>query len=531
MAEPHIMGRQTMNTSQPMNTPAELYACLYAREFPAQAMLRQRPELRGKPVAVLAGEPPLEQVCSRNRAAAALGVERGMTRVEMDTFPAVVLLRRAPAEEAAARAALLDCAGMFSPRVENQNIGEQNIETEFLCVADIAGTGRLFGTPHKLGVQLIQAVRAVGIRASVAISSNFHAAVCAARGSAAPVLVIPPGEEQHALAELPLDVLDGISAEHAETLAQWGIATLGMLAELPERELIARLGQQGARLRRMACGEEQHHFLPIEPSFAPEERIELDAPVELLDSLLFVVGVMLDHLLARAAARVLALASVTLTCTLEDGTTHARTVQPALPGNEKALWLKLLHLDLEAHPPSEAIVAVAMHAEPGKTSKTQLGLFSPQLPEAGRLEVTLARIRAVVGEGNVGRPVLLDTHAPENFRVEPFSVAQNRLSTVPSGQARTTALPPRAAIRQLRPPEISPVTVQSQRPVAFFFRERRYTVENAWGPWRTSGGWWTRAWDLQHWDVMARAQDGSILCCCLAQDLRQTCWQVVGLYD
>ncbi len=42
------------------------YACLDVREFPLQALLRLRPELQRKPVAVLDGEPPFEQVCSLN---------------------------------------------------------------------------------------------------------------------------------------------------------------------------------------------------------------------------------------------------------------------------------------------------------------------------------------------------------------------------------------------------------------------------------------------------------------------------------
>ncbi|MGA7885847.1 MAG: DNA polymerase Y family protein [Acidobacteriaceae bacterium] len=514
--------------------PGELYACLRAREFSAQAMLRLRPELRGKAVAVLAGEPPLEQVCSRNEAAAGMGVAAGMTRVEMETFPAIVLLRRAPAEEAAAQTALLECVGRFSPRVETVAP-----ETEFLCVADIAGTERLFGAPRKLGQQLVQAARAAGLRANVAISSNFHAAVCAARGGTALVLVIPRGEEKSALANLPLAVLDGLSADHAETLAQWGIATLGMLAELPERELTARLGQEGARLRRMARGEAPHHFLPAETVFAPEERMELDAPVELLESLLFVLAVLLDHLLARAAARVLALASITLTCTLEDGTSYTRTVRPALPSNDKRLWLKLLHLDLEAHScapsrerdgdpePQAAIVAVTMQGEPGKLGQTQLGLFSPQLPEGTRLEVTLARIRALVGEGNVGRAALQDTHAPENFRVEPFTASSSR----PRIAAGSSAVQPRIALRQLRPPEASSVTVRDRQPVAFTFQAQRYAIEDAWGPWRQSGGWWAHTWDLEQWDVTARAPDGAFLCGCLAFDVRQHLWHLVALYD
>ena len=91
----------------------------------------------------------------------------------------------------------------------------------------------------------------------------------------------------------------------------WGIRTLGMLAALPEKELISRMGQGGKRLRQMARGEMPHLFQPVEPVFTLEERMELDSPIELLDALMFVVNVMLEQLIFRATARMLALASVT----------------------------------------------------------------------------------------------------------------------------------------------------------------------------------------------------------------------------
>ena len=129
-----------------------------------------------------------------------------------------------------------------------------------------------------------------------------------------------------------------------------------MLAALPEKELIARMGQEGKRLRQLARERCRICFSLLKPAFILEERMELDSPVELLDSLLFVIGVMLDQLILRAATRVLALASVSITLTLEGGATHTRTVRPALPTNERQIWIKLLHLDLEAHPPQAAII-------------------------------------------------------------------------------------------------------------------------------------------------------------------------------
>lgn len=508
-----------------MTKTAELYACLYAKEFPAQTLLRLRPELHNQPCAVMEGEPPLQRVCSLNAKARSLRIVHGMTRVEVDTFPTVTLLPRSQEEEAATRAILLECAGGFSPFVEDRS-EDRSDERAFLCIIDIAGTKNLFGPPETLARNLLTRVRVLGMTACVTVSSNFHAAVCLAKGlsTGTAVKVIPGGEEGATLATLPLSVLD-LTVEQAETFSLWGIQTLGMLAALPEKELIARMGQPGKHLRELARGEMPHLFQPVEPAFILQEHIELDSPVEILDALLFVLNVMLEQLILRAAARVFALASVSIALALEGGAQHSRTVRPALPTNDKQLWIKLLHLDLEAHPPQATILALTITAEPGSTSKAQLGLFSPQLPEPARLDVTLARIRAIVGEENVGRAVLRDTHHPDGFNLEPFILP----SSLPSGVPGTHFA---SAVRKLRPAEDVYVTLQGQRPKAFTFREKRYVVEDCYGPWLTRGDWWNQSlWGLERWDLVARAQDSAMLCCCLIRNLLRGRWQMAALYD
>ncbi|HEX3985722.1 MAG TPA: DNA polymerase Y family protein [Acidobacteriaceae bacterium] len=508
-----------------MNRPGELYACVYVREFPAQAMVRLRPELRERPVAVLEGEAPRQWVCSKNTRAHALGVEAGMTRAEMEVFPTVALLPRARSEEASARAALLQAAGRSSPRVE-----DRSEEGCFCGVLDIAGTEKLFGPPETLAKRLLQSVGALRIRAAVVMSRNLQAAICLARSLPVRVAVIPVGQEAAMLAPLPLTVLP-LTPEQAETLTRWGIATLGDLAELPEKELIARLGQEGRRLRQLARGEARHLLVPAEPVLALAEQMELEAPVELLDSLLFVLSVLLDQLIARAASNLLALASVTVELLLDGGGRHTRTVRPALPGNDRRLWLRLLHLDLQGHPSPAGILSVKLSAEPGSTSKTQMGLFTPELPEPDRLDVTLARLRSVVGDERVGRAVLEDTHQPEAFRMAPFAIPE-KTATLPVPQAQ-----PRSARRRLRPPETVMVTLHERKPVSFVFRGKRYGVERAWGPWFFSGNWWgVECWSMEKWDVVARCEEnGATICCALARNpLRPAAmgdWRMEELYD
>ncbi len=500
-----------------MSRPAQLYACVYAREFPAQAMLRVRPALRQTAVAVLQGQPPRQSVCSLNRAAHQLGVAAGMTRAELDVFPAATLLPRSPAEEDSTRAALLQCVGQFSPRVE-----DRSDDTSFCSIADIAGTEKLFGPPEVLMKKLRQAMRALGIDAAVVISSNIHAATCLARGGKIRTAVIPSGQEAPMLASLPVSVLHP-DPEYAETLSRWGITTLGQLAALPPKELIARLGQEGRRLRQLARGEAPHLLVPAAPAFSLEERIELDSPVELLDSLLFVLGVLLDHLIARAKEHILALASVEIELALEGGARHTRTVRPALPGTDRRIWLRLLHLDLQGNPPQARIVSVKLSAEPGSASKVQMGLFSPELPEPDRLDVTLAHIRSLAGEHNAGRAVLEDTRRPDAFRIEPFAIPAT--APRPEPERRTSAV-----VRRLRPPEAVTLSFRRNHPATLVFRGTRYQVERACGPWISSGDWWAGGWSVEKWDLAARAGD-NFLCCCLARHPGQEDWQIEALYD
>ena len=185
-----------------------------------------------------------------------------------------------------------------------------------------------------------------------------------------------------------------------------------------------------------------------------------------------------------------------------------------------------MHLDLEAHPPPAAILALTLSAEPGSVSKVQLGLFSPQLPEPSRLDVTLARIAKIIGEENVGKAVLLDTHhEQEAFRLERF--------TVPTSEPSSTVMVPGcSAMRELRPAESVRVISAEGRLDAILFRQKRYVVVRAYGPWRASGEWWNSSlWGCEQWDIVARTDDSPLLCCCLMRDLMRNQWQIAGLYD
>jgi protein ImuB len=174
------------------------------------------------------------------------------------------------------------------------------------------------------------------------------------------------------------------------------------------------------------------------------------------------------------------------------------------------------------------VLSLALTAEAGQSSKVQLGLFAPQTPEPSRLDVTIARLKAIAGEDRVGSPVLEDTHKPGSFRMASFSVLQSS----PAPGTGQSAASPRVALRRMRPPMPVRVQVSELRPVAFRDRERSFQVAAAYGPWRTSGCWWTTdGWNAEEWDVLAETGNGASVACLLVRDCDQNKWRLEAFYD
>ncbi len=494
---------------------SSLYACVYAAEFPAQALLRLRGDKKGEPVCVLEGSPPQEVVCARNARARMLGVARGMTRLDAEAIAGVQLLARSRETEGIASSVLKEICSKYSPRLE-----EASEDLACALVLDITGTERLFGPPVRLAGRLRADLQRAGLRVSVAVSANFHAARMKAAASRG-ITVIPEGEERAALEKLPVTALQ-LDGNALETFAIWGIRTLGELAALPAADLISRLGQQARAWREAALGAMPHLFEPIEEELALREFFDFEDPVEEMDSLLFMGARMVDGLVARAADRALALARVTARMKLEGGATHELTLRPAVPSADRKFLLKLLHLELAAHPPQAAVMSLELSAEAAQSSVAQLGLFTPQAPEPSRLDVTLARLRAVVGEDRVGAAVLEDSHRPGSFRMRPFAVDAKTVA----GESQS----PRMALRRMRPAVPVRVKLRGQEPEDFWSRAERFEVTAAYGPWRTSGCWWAvDKWELEEWDVLAVRGDGERIACLLVHDRNE--WRLEAVYD
>ncbi len=545
-------------------------AAIYVPDFLVAAVVRLEPSLRGKAVVVLEGTPPVVTVAAMNEAAAEAGIEPGMTKLQAAAYP-VELRPRSPAQEAAAHAALLDCAQAFSPRVEDTAADT--------VVLDISGMERLFGPPAKLAHDLARRASELELEANVAVAANPDTAIHAARGFAG-VTVIPPGKQAECLGSLPVDVLQ-VAPEILETLDRWGVRNLRALAALPEVAIVERLGQEGLRLQRLARGAVERPLVPAEPPLKFEEAMELEHAVALLEPLAFVLGRLLEQLCARLEARALATNELSLHLGLDMTEIAAEVSRSSflvsrenqasaeeretsnekryclrlpLPMLDSRLFLKLLQLELRAHPPAAPVVKVTLAAEPVKPRPGQGGLFLPATPAPDRLELTLARLAGIVGEQKIGAAEVLDTHRPDGFQMKRFSppapqglkplgktaADAARLKPCPdTNQASTLRV---MALRRFRPPLAATVEVREGEPVRISAGEIRGEVASLSGPWRNCGEWWKEKtprigtdahgsnWTREEWDTAVPSNQG-IAFYRIYRDLESSAWFVEGTYD
>src|SRR3954463_14749313 len=506
-----------------------MFAAIFIPDFPLEAIFRAEPLLRERAVAVLEGAPPLERVIIANAKAQVAGAVNGLTKAQAEQALKVILRVRSSEQEAAAHAALLDCAHAFSPRVEDA--------APDLVLLDIAGLDRIFGTPQKIARDLGGKISQIGLEARIGVASNIETAQHAARGFEG-VTVIPPGEEALRLGPLSVDVL-APAPEIMQTLDSWGIRTLRALASLPPIPLSERLGAEGLRLQNLARGEGSRPLVPTDPPLHFEEAMELEHPLEMLEPLAFVLNRMLESLCARLQAR--SLATNELRLRMDLGKTDSETAQvPSLPCIQKyvrnirlpvpmldaKVFLKLLQLDLEAHPPQAPIRKIFLPMEPARPRQSQNGLFLAASPEPEKLELVLARVAGVVGEKNLGVAEILDTHRADAFRMKRFWPGGSKQEVGGRRDGNT-----RLAMRRYRPPLRVNVLTHGGEPVRVSFLNIRGEVTACAGPWRTSGEWGNNdGWNRDEWDVAVQQKNGLALYR-MYRNLASESWFVEARYD
>ena len=442
---------------------------------------------------------------------------------------------------------LADFAYAFSPLVE-----ETKPDT---VVIDVEGCELLFGSAYELANEV--ALRAcksaeeggMDCQVNVAIASNPDAAIHAAtllKG----ITFISPGEELTCLGDFPVQSLDYclVSTEKKqaeeifETLRLWGVRTFRDFASLPITGVAERLGPEGIQLQQLARGQTQRHLKLKQPAPVFANSIELEHALAELEPLSFIFARLLNQLCATLNAYALATNELLVQMKLEDQTAYERRLTLPYPMRDHKVFLKLLLLDTEMHPPQAAVSAVSISCEPVKPRVLQNGLFIPLAPEPEKLELTLARLAKLVSQENVGSPELIDTHRPDAFRMKRFVLkSKSDFRKRPTPSNRQSAIGNRQCLgfRIFRPPLRAMVQANQGCPTQISAWSKQRSVHgrviSLAGPWRTTGDWWrTDRWARDEWDValtgVGHESQSSVLYR-IYRELSNGEWFVEGSYD
>ena len=415
---------------------------------------------------------------------------------------------------------LLALGKAFSPEVEQSD--------ELTIVFAITPLIRLIGGPEEVASEIARRAMERGIRGGqIGVAANPEVAILASRHTKT-LLFIPAGEERRHLARLPIEALFEPTAdlEAIEILDRWGIRTIEDFTKLPEAGIAERLGLRGLKLLKIARGEAARPLRPVREGVRYEERLETEHPVALLEPLLFLIARLLNELCARLRTHSRATTEIRLKLELENQTAHTRHLQLPFPTYDAKALAKLVQLDLEAHPPTAPIAALTIAVVPVDPRVVQHGLYTAPAPEPEKLELTLSKIRAMVGAGKAGSPELLNTYKPDawQMRSTPPGPRQQGLVFVEADEKCCVRL----AFRYFRPPLEARVELAEEGvPKRIYASGVWGAVVQVAGPWRASGEWWNgdERWSRQEWDVALN--DGAIYRLFTSAQR----WFVEGTYD
>jgi protein ImuB len=378
---------------------------------------------------ILGGRPwdpgPVIDACPEARA---LGVRRGLPLGSAHRLvPEATFIDPDPDTDRATIEAAFEALAAFSPGIAGT---ADPLDAAFgLFEVQVDGLEPLWGPEPVLVGRLVEALGAAlgaagegaaggAIRAGIA-GTRFAATIAAVHARPGTPSLVPPGGEADFLAPHRSSLLT-TDADVRARLSRFGLRRIGAVADLPRSALVARFGEEGARIHARARGEELE---PFRPRLAPE-RLSLALPIEPaaedLDPLRFVLHRLAGALTGQLVARGLAASRARLHLDLDlafarAGTPRELDVEQRFPeptADAEAIE-RLLFARLERTPPPAAVARLSLELDgTSPAAGQQLPLFTPQAARGARLEWQLARLALTFGEDRVRRVDVTDPEAP-----------------------------------------------------------------------------------------------------------------------
>jgi protein ImuB len=472
---------------------------LHLPDLPLQRL--RRGSERSGPVAIL----DEGRVACCDGDARAAGVRPGMTAAQaLGALGRLTLVTIDPAGDRAALRALAEALLAFAPAVE--------VSLPDALLLD-AGAAHLVAGLGQAQAGTERAERGLVARALAVVEEMGYAARAAVATGRAPARALaryatslreawaPPGAERQALAPLPLEAL-GLAPAVAARLAEVGIADAGGLAGLPEGTLAHRFGPEGVAAARLARGEDASPLVAYAPETLPEEGLELEAPAESAEPLLFALKRLADRVAARLAGRGLGATRLKLVLKLDPRGEERIAVPLSQPTAVAARWLGPLREHLFSLRLPAAVVALRLTAvEVAPVVAEQLA-FGDRPEAVAALDAVLARLAVRLGDGALFAAEPVARYRPERaYKAVPFASGPR-----PGARGRGAAgeVPEEAAHRPTRllpAPELVVAEGEGGRLTAVRVGGQDRAVLALSGPERLAGEWWSERFDRDYYRV------------------------------
>ncbi len=355
---------------------------------------------------------------------------------------------------------------------------------------DVSGLERLVGDSGEVAAKILGELERRNIDGSVAVAETADAAILLAREGVDKGRAI---YDAGLFSQLPLASLE-LDRDTLGVFHDLGITKVEHLLAVPRDELMVRYGREfDAVIKRI----EQRAGRLIVPNVAESEvswSYELDQPVEDFEQLIFVINHGLGALFAQLARLAKSTDHLDISLRLANKRQSFHEIKTSFPTLERSFWLKLIDLRVSLNAPEAAIVAVKVTAHFTRQRADQRGLYAVSRPEPESLLLTANKLKKLVGEGNIGVPVILDQRI-----AEPFTLDAAKLPTGVESTLKQRS--PVIAFNYFRPPHRADVVVKDRRIISIRTREISGEVVASSGVWRASSRWWERPWSVQEWDV------------------------------
>jgi DNA polymerase-4 len=217
--------------------------------FYASVELRDRPHLRGAPVAVGGRADRRGVIAAASYEARAYGVHSAMpTARALELCPELVLLPADFDKYTEVSRTIMEIFRRYTPQVEPLSLDE--------AFLDVTGCERLFGDAIAIGKAIkADILRETALVASIGIApSKFLAKLASDLDKPDGFRVIEADHIREVLDPLPVSKIFGVGPRTAKRLEALGVTTVSQLASRPRQDVLRQFGASGAWIHDLAHG-------------------------------------------------------------------------------------------------------------------------------------------------------------------------------------------------------------------------------------------------------------------------------------